>query len=98
MVPIRVEIVDPEGRKAEFSGSHAATSGQLTIPFDFAANDRVGVWEIRATELASGKSVRAYVRLVDRRGEAAAAPAKAKKVTDTLIQILRQVVVGSLAH
>ena len=63
VIPVQVEIVDPEGRTAEFSGSYAAKNGQLTIPFDFATNDRMGVWEIRAKELATGKSAFAYVRL-----------------------------------
>ena len=63
VIPVQVEIVDPEGRTAEFSGSYAAKSGQLRIPFDFATNDRTGVWEIRAKELATGKSALAYVRL-----------------------------------
>ncbi len=63
IIPVEVEIVDPEGRTAEFSGSYAATNGLLTVPFDFAVNDRPGVWEIRAKELASGKSAFAYVRL-----------------------------------
>ena len=63
VIPVQVEIVDPEGRTAEFSGSYAAKRGQLVIPFDFASNDRIGVWEIRAKELATGKSSFAYVRL-----------------------------------
>lgn len=64
VIPVQLEIVDPEGCAAEFSGSYAAKSGQLTVPFDFAANDREGVWEIRAKELASGQAARAYVRLL----------------------------------
>ncbi len=63
LIPVQVDIVDPEGRTAEFSGSYAAKRGQLVIPFDFASNDRIGVWEIRAKELATGKSAFAYVRL-----------------------------------
>jgi hypothetical protein len=63
IIPVNVEIVDPEGRTAEFSGSYAAVDGQLTIRFDFAANDRVGMWEVRVKELASGKSASAYLRL-----------------------------------
>jgi hypothetical protein len=63
VIPVKVDIVDPEGRTAEFSGSYAATDGQLTIQFDFADNDRIGMWEVRVKELASGKSASAYVRL-----------------------------------
>jgi hypothetical protein len=63
VIPVKVDIIDPEGHTAEFSGSYAATNGQLTIRFDFAANDRVGMWEVRVKELARGKSASAYVRL-----------------------------------
>ncbi|WP_417737218.1 LamG domain-containing protein [Rosistilla oblonga] len=65
VVPVEVEIISPEGRRAEFSGHYAAKAGELTIRFDFAANDRLGVWEVQAKELASGKSATAYVRLTE---------------------------------
>ncbi|QDV66861.1 hypothetical protein Poly24_05490 [Rosistilla carotiformis] len=63
VVPVEVEIISPEGRRAEFSGFHAAKAGELSIRFDFADNDRIGVWEVRAKELASGTSATTYVRL-----------------------------------
>jgi len=44
------------------------TFTHITIPFDFAASDRIGVWEIQAKELASGKEAAGYVRLIARRG------------------------------
>ncbi len=37
VIPVNVEIVDPEGRTAEFSGSYAAKEGRLAIRFDFAS-------------------------------------------------------------
>lgn len=63
VIPVEVDIVDPEGRRAEFSGYYGAAGGRLEIHFDFAANDRPGVWQIRARERASGKSASAYVRV-----------------------------------
>lgn len=63
VIPIQLEIRDPEGVPAEFSGYHAAVEGRLAVTLDFAPNDRLGVWEIRATELASGRSSSGYVRL-----------------------------------
>jgi hypothetical protein len=63
IIPVNVEIIDPDGRTAEFSGSYAAKEGQLTIQFDFAPNDRLGVWEIRVKELATGRPASAYMRL-----------------------------------
>ena len=59
-------IVDLEGVAAEFTGYYGATDGSLIIRFDFAPNDRIGVWEIQANELASGKSSSGYVRLAVR--------------------------------
>jgi hypothetical protein len=63
VVPVRVEIVDPEGREAEFSGYHAAKSGDLQLTTDLAPNDRPGLWLIRATELASGRQASHYLRV-----------------------------------
>ncbi len=63
VIPVNVSMLDPEGRRAEFSGSYAATAGRLTIHFDFAANDRLGMWQLRVKELATGKSASAYIRL-----------------------------------
>jgi len=63
VVPVRLEILDPEGVPAEFSGHYGAVAGRLKARLDLAPNDRPGVWEIRATELASGLSSSAYLRL-----------------------------------
>ena len=49
-----VEIIDPQGRAAEFTGYYGARDGKLTITLDLAANHPPGVWKVRATELASG--------------------------------------------
>ncbi|MCA9132139.1 MAG: LamG domain-containing protein [Planctomycetales bacterium] len=63
VLPLEVRIIDPEGAEAEFSGYYGAVGGQQQISIDFAPNDRLGVWEIRARELASGKTTAAYVKL-----------------------------------
>ena len=67
VVPLSVEIVDPEGRTGEFTGYYGAAGGRLTIPFDFASNDRTGVWRIRVQELAAGRVGEAYIELRPRR-------------------------------
>ncbi len=54
VVPVEVQIVDPEGVESEFSGYYAATDGQLPITFDFAKNDRIGLWELRVKEPGAG--------------------------------------------
>ena len=64
VIPLQIEIRDPEGRLAEFSGYYGAVGGRQTVQLDFARNDRLGVWEVRATELASRKSRRLFIRLV----------------------------------
>ncbi len=61
VVPMRVDIVDPHGREAEFSGFYGAKDGTVQITCDIAPNDVPGVWRIRARELASGKVANAYV-------------------------------------
>ena len=54
VVPVQIEILDPSGRPAEFSGYYGAKDGRVGITLDLAPNDAVGEWTIRATELASG--------------------------------------------
>ena len=56
VIPVQVEILDGEGRPAEFSGYYGARDGQLALTLDIAANDAPGEWMIRLTELASGRS------------------------------------------
>ncbi len=66
VIPVEVRIVDPEGMEAEKTGYYGAVGGKLSIPFDFATNDRPGVWEIQAKELASGREAAGYLRLTAR--------------------------------
>ena len=56
VVPVRLDVLDPEGRPAEFSGWYGAGDGRLSVRLDLAANDRPGRWTVRARELASGRS------------------------------------------
>jgi hypothetical protein len=63
IIPIELEIRDTTGRSMEFSGHYGAKNGTLSIEIDIAPNDQTGLWEIRAKELASGKSTRHYLRI-----------------------------------
>ncbi|WP_197231755.1 LamG domain-containing protein [Novipirellula artificiosorum] len=63
VIPVQVQISDPEGMEAEFSGYYGAAGGELSVPIEFAANDHLGLWTVKVTELASGKSSSKYVRL-----------------------------------
>jgi len=63
IIPLRVDVRDPEGRLAEFSGYHAAADGKVEISLDIARNDPFGIWEIRACELASKREAKHYVRV-----------------------------------
>ena len=56
VVPMRVDIQDPTGAAAEFSGYYGAKEGVIPLRLDLAANDTPGTWTIRARELASGKT------------------------------------------
>jgi hypothetical protein len=62
-IPTRVEIVDPAGRAAEGSGFRSAIDGRLDLTLELAPNDGPGMWEVRATELASGRSARHFFRV-----------------------------------
>ena len=63
VVPVRVEIRDPSGRDAEWTGYYGAKGGELELKLDFANNDSPGVWQIRVRELASGQTASRYVRI-----------------------------------
>ena len=66
VVPLRLDIRDPSGRDAEFTGYHGAKAGQVRIRLDFAANDQAGAWQIRARELASRLVGECYVQVQPR--------------------------------
>ncbi len=53
VVPVKVEILDPAGCEAEWSGFYGAKDGQLELKLDLAKNDRLGLWQIRVRELAA---------------------------------------------
>ncbi|WP_417851234.1 LamG-like jellyroll fold domain-containing protein [Thalassoglobus sp.] len=65
VVPLHVRIVNPEGIEAEFTGYYGAANGMCSIEIDLASNDQIGVWEIQAKELASGKSSAGYLRVTE---------------------------------
>jgi hypothetical protein len=56
VIPVRVEILDPTGKPAEFSGYYGAKDGKVTVRLTLAANDAAGAWTIKVTDLASGLS------------------------------------------
>ena len=63
VVPIDVQVRDAESRRAEWSGYHAAVGGRLSLTLDVAPNDRPGIWEVEATELASGRRQTHFFRV-----------------------------------
>jgi len=64
VVPVRLDLLDPSGKAAEFSGYYGAKDGRLEIAAQIATNDTPGLWRIRAEELASGKTADVYMRVV----------------------------------
>ena len=57
VVPVQIDVVDPEGKAAELSGYYGAKDGAVSVRVDLAANDLPGTWSIKVRDLASGKSV-----------------------------------------
>ncbi|MHC4879974.1 MAG: hypothetical protein ACYTGL_26280, partial [Planctomycetota bacterium] len=66
VIPVEIHIIDPEGSEAEYSGHYGAVSGQQSIQFNVAPNDRPGIWTIQVKELASGRSASTYIRIRER--------------------------------
>jgi hypothetical protein len=54
--PLQIEITDPAGRVAEWSGFYGADNGAVKINYEVAPNDINGAWQISARDLAGGKS------------------------------------------
>lgn len=63
VIPVEIHIIDPEGSEAEYSGYYGAASGQQSIQFNVAPNDRPGIWTVQVKELASGQSASTYIRI-----------------------------------
>lgn len=63
VVPVEVEVRDPQGRRGEFSGYYAAVDGKLEIRLNIARNDEFGLWQVKARELASGRAASASFRV-----------------------------------
>ncbi len=57
VIPLHIQVLDPRGAEAEFSGYWAAKDGRVSLRLNPAINDPTGSWTLRATELASGKVV-----------------------------------------
>jgi hypothetical protein len=53
VVPVQIQIIDGNGREAEFSGYYGAKGGMVELKLDL-PRTAVGTWKIRARELASG--------------------------------------------
>ncbi len=66
VVPVRLDILDPAGREAEFTGYYGVKDGHLAVKLDIAPNDTAGIWTLRAKELASGKTAVHYLRVTAR--------------------------------
>jgi len=61
--PIELEVLDPKGQGSEYSGHHVARAGVLLLTPTIAVNDLQGKWQVRATELSSGKTGSAEFRV-----------------------------------
>lgn len=56
-LPIEIEILQPDGAVSAYSSRALVEQGQVEVHVRFAANDPLGRWSARITELASGKQV-----------------------------------------
>ena len=63
VIPLKIIILDAEGKEAEFSGFHAAVKGEVTLRLEPAPNETPGTWQIIAEELASGKTAKVTIQL-----------------------------------
>ena len=59
VVPVQIEVLDPDGAAAEFSGYYGAADGEVSLDLTLAPNDAPGTWTVRAREMASGRTAEA---------------------------------------
>ncbi|MDD4097193.1 MAG: laminin G domain-containing protein [Lentisphaeria bacterium] len=57
LYPIRIDVVDPDGKVMDGSGHACAVDGDYLFAPAQALNDQPGVWKVRVTELASNQQV-----------------------------------------
>ncbi len=62
-VPIRLDIVAPDGKISPLSGNYATKDGVFELKWTPAVNDMKGAWKIKAEELAGGNKCEASVNL-----------------------------------
>ena len=61
---IHVEIVDPDGRSVlHYSGNILAAHGEAVKLLPLAFNDQSGIWKIRATDVLSGQTATAELKV-----------------------------------
>ena len=60
---MKIDLIDPSGKAAEFSGYYGAKDGAVELTATVAPNDVPGLWRIHARELASGRTADAYMRV-----------------------------------
>lgn len=63
ILPLQVELQDPDGRTAEYSGHYAAVGGTLELTFDLATNDVPGAWTLLVRDLTSGLKIARELRV-----------------------------------
>ena len=57
VIPLKITILDADGKPAEFSGYHAAVNGELKLNLSIPSNEKLGKWTITAENLATGGKV-----------------------------------------
>jgi len=63
LVPLRLDITDPEGRRSSFSRGTVVENGRLSLSIPVAVNDRQGEWQAAVRELATGQEAKAMWRV-----------------------------------
>jgi hypothetical protein len=63
IIPLEVNITDPNGRKNELSGYFTLKKGNLDIPFTLALNDVPGKWQVSARNLCNNEIAEAELNL-----------------------------------
>jgi len=63
LIPLEVNITDPNGRKNELSGYFTLLEGNLDIPFTLALDDVLGKWLVSVKNLCNNETVEAELNM-----------------------------------
>ncbi len=65
IVPVKITVYDPTGKKSDYSDRLAASNGLATLKIPFAGNDILGEWTVKVQNMITRHLAEAKIELLD---------------------------------